>query len=97
MPTESPTAQVTNTVALDDFKNTPAFSVTDIFDLGAPAPLPNRGSSSKWILVPIALLALLLPVLGASLILVALVERFVLRNIPAANRWLGLTPSVAAG
>jgi uncharacterized iron-regulated membrane protein len=32
-----------------------------------------------------------LPMLGISLIFVLLTERFVLRNIPAARQWLGLS------
>jgi len=57
--------------------------------LGAPVALPQR-SFPKWLLAPIVLLSIWLPLLGASIILVALSERLVLRRIPAASRWLGL-------
>jgi uncharacterized iron-regulated membrane protein len=36
--------------------------------------------------------AILLPVLGASLIVLALAERGVLARWPSARRWLGLAP-----
>lgn len=61
--------------------------------LGAPVALRGRGFSG-WVLVPAVVLGIWLPLLGATMILVALTERFVLRNIPATNRWLGLTPSM---
>jgi len=34
---------------------------------------------------------LYLPMLGVSLILVLLIERFILKNIPSARQWLGLS------
>jgi uncharacterized iron-regulated membrane protein len=57
--------------------------------LGAPVALKNRRFSG-WIWVPIVMLAIWLPLLGASIVLVWLAERFVLRRIPPASRWLGL-------
>ena len=57
--------------------------------LGAPVPLQNPHHSA-WILIPVVLLAVWLPLLGASLLVVVLAERFVLRRIPSASRWLGL-------
>ena len=38
-------------------------------------------------------LALYLPEMAASLILVLLVEKFVLSRIPSVSRWLGLVPA----
>jgi uncharacterized iron-regulated membrane protein len=38
-------------------------------------------------------LSLLLPLLGASLILVILIERLLLRRWPQAQKWLGLNPA----
>jgi uncharacterized iron-regulated membrane protein len=35
-------------------------------------------------------LGIYLPLFGLSLLLVALLERFVLRRLPVAQRWLGL-------
>jgi uncharacterized iron-regulated membrane protein len=37
--------------------------------------------------------ALLLPILGASLLLIGLLEFVLLRRWPAARRWLGLKPA----
>jgi uncharacterized iron-regulated membrane protein len=56
--------------------------------LGAPKPLKARNPA--WIWVPIALLCVWLPLLGASIILVFLTERLVLRRIQPAALWLGL-------
>jgi uncharacterized iron-regulated membrane protein len=38
----------------------------------------------------VTLLGICLPLFGASLLAVLLIERVVLRNIPAVSRWLGL-------
>jgi uncharacterized iron-regulated membrane protein len=37
--------------------------------------------------------ACLLPVLGACLILIAIIERLALARWPSARRWLGLSPA----
>ncbi len=60
--------------------------------LGAPPPLPG-GRIGAGLGVLIVALALFLPVLGASLIVVALLERLVLRRIGPVRRWLGLKGS----
>lgn len=57
------------------------------------APLPARQTTlSIGKAVLILGFALFLPLLGASLIVVVLSERFVVRRIPAAAQWLGLRP-----
>ena len=57
--------------------------------LGAPPPIPD--ARLGWGLAAIIIFAgLLLPVLGASLIAIAILERGLLRHWPAARRWLGL-------
>lgn len=57
--------------------------------LGAPLPLPDARLGRGFISI-IALAAILLPVLGASLIVILALEQFVLRKIPRARNWLGL-------
>jgi uncharacterized iron-regulated membrane protein len=58
--------------------------------LGAPPPIPDtRIGAGLGVLILIA--ALLLPVLGASLVAMALIERGVLSRWPGARRWLGLS------
>ena len=59
--------------------------------LGAPERLANPNAARA---VGLAILALgvFMPVLGASLVLVALVEFLVLRRIPRVRSWLGLDP-----
>jgi uncharacterized iron-regulated membrane protein len=60
--------------------------------LGAPPPIPDtRVGAGLAVLIVVA--ALLLPVLGACLLALALVERGVLARWPAARRWLGLQPA----
>ncbi len=57
--------------------------------LGAP---PKREESPRpGLLALIVGLSIFLPVMGASLILVALIERLILRRIPSVRDWLGLT------
>jgi uncharacterized iron-regulated membrane protein len=59
--------------------------------LGAPPPIPD--ARVGWGLAAIIIVAaVVLPVLGASLILVAAIERAVLIRWPLARRWLGLAP-----
>jgi len=58
--------------------------------LGAPRPiLPRKPHSASFILVVVAL-ALILPLLGISLVAVWLMEYLVLRRIPPVRNWLGL-------
>jgi uncharacterized iron-regulated membrane protein len=58
--------------------------------LGAPIPIKNPRFS--WALATLMIgFGLYLPMLGVSLILVLLIERFVLKNIPSARQWLGLS------
>lgn len=57
--------------------------------LGAPKPLP-RPRGSLALLATIVLLGLYLPLFGASLLVVLLLERLVLCRIPPVRDWLGL-------
>ncbi|MGH8263421.1 MAG: PepSY domain-containing protein, partial [Steroidobacteraceae bacterium] len=57
--------------------------------LGAPAVLSNP-RLTRGLAILVLCFGLLLPVLGASLVLVAAVERLVLRRIAATREWLGL-------
>lgn len=57
--------------------------------LGAPAA-PAEGRLSLGVIAVIVALAVFLPLFGASLVAVLLLERFLLRRIPAARDWLGL-------
>jgi uncharacterized iron-regulated membrane protein len=57
--------------------------------LGAPAPIRHVRFSAGLIALLVAL-GIYFPFLGASMILVALTERFLLSRIPATQRWLGL-------
>jgi uncharacterized iron-regulated membrane protein len=60
--------------------------------LGAPPPIPD--ARIGWGLAALILIAaVILPTLGACLIVIALVERLVLARLPAARRWLGLSPA----
>lgn len=60
--------------------------------LGAPLPLvPVRGTAG--LLGLLALMTVLLPLFGASLLVVLLVERLILRRLPGVSRWLGLAPA----
>jgi uncharacterized iron-regulated membrane protein len=58
--------------------------------LGAPALLPDE-RLGPGLAVLIMVLAVCLPVLGISLIAIAIMERLILRRISAARAWLGLT------
>lgn len=59
-------------------------------ELGAPAAPTDRRIG--WGLAVIILaFALFLPVFGISLVLIAAIERLILRHIPTARRWLGLS------
>ncbi|HEX5008005.1 MAG TPA: PepSY domain-containing protein [Hyphomonadaceae bacterium] len=57
--------------------------------LGAPPPIPDERIGLGLAAI-ILVAAILLPVLGASLVVLALVERGVLARWPSARRWLGL-------
>jgi uncharacterized iron-regulated membrane protein len=57
--------------------------------LGAPRARATRGAGIG-LLLTVCLLALILPMFGASLIVVLLLERFVLVRIPHVPEWLGL-------
>jgi uncharacterized iron-regulated membrane protein len=59
--------------------------------LGAPAPQRAVRFSAGLVAVLIAL-GIYFPFLGASMMAVALMERFILRRIPMSQRWLGLSP-----
>jgi uncharacterized iron-regulated membrane protein len=57
--------------------------------LGAPGGVHSRATG--WaVAVPIVALGVLLPLFGASLIVVLVTERLVLRRVAGAARWLGL-------
>jgi uncharacterized iron-regulated membrane protein len=56
------------------------------------APVQTRKPRFSWGLAALAtIFGLYLPMLGTSLISVLIFERFVLRNIPSARQWLGLS------
>jgi uncharacterized iron-regulated membrane protein len=57
--------------------------------LGAPQFLRGSAASAAIVAVIVAF-ALLLPLLGASIVAVLTVEKTLLRRIPAARDWLGL-------
>jgi uncharacterized iron-regulated membrane protein len=57
--------------------------------LGAPAAIrPARFSAGLVALM--VLLGLYFPFLGGSMIMVILIEKFILRRMPATRLWLGL-------
>ncbi|ESQ89626.1 peptidase [Asticcacaulis sp. AC460] len=58
--------------------------------LGAPALLPDE-RLGPGLSTLILVLAICLPVLGISLVAIAIIERLILRRISAARAWLGLT------
>ncbi len=56
------------------------------------APVQSRSPSFSWGLTAIAVaFGIYLPMLGVSLLAVLLLERVVLRRIPSARQWLGLS------
>lgn len=57
--------------------------------LGAPPPIPDARIGAGLAIIIMAA-AVLLPVLGASLVVLAVLERLVLRRWIPARRWLGL-------
>lgn len=58
--------------------------------LGAPEKLEERPAAG--LLAILLFLAVFLPVMGASLIVVAVIERLILRKSASARAWLGLAP-----
>jgi uncharacterized iron-regulated membrane protein len=62
--------------------------------LGAPAPVRRVRFSAALVALLIAL-GLYFPLLGGSMIVVGLAERFILRRIPTTRHWLGLRPLTA--
>lgn len=63
--------------------------------LGAPAPAVNP-RFSILLAAGIVLLSIVLPLLGISLVATVLVERLVLRRLPRASRFLGLSRAANA-
>jgi uncharacterized iron-regulated membrane protein len=63
--------------------------------LGAPPALPE-GRVAAGVGVLIVVFGVLLPVLGISMIAIALLERLALRHIPGVRHWLGLRSSEPA-
>ncbi|HUO22727.1 MAG TPA: PepSY domain-containing protein, partial [Caulobacteraceae bacterium] len=63
--------------------------------LGAPAPAAAPRFSAGLLAI-VAVLGVLLPLFGGSVVIVALAERLLLRRIPRLNTWLGLRPLVTA-
>jgi len=61
--------------------------------LGAPA-LPRDPAKTRGVAAIVLLLAALLPLLGASLILLWFADRLILPRLPRAARWLGLAQTV---
>jgi uncharacterized iron-regulated membrane protein len=57
--------------------------------LGAPPPLPNA-RTGKVVGAIILVLALVLPLLAISLVLILLLEWLILKRLPQTRRWLGL-------
>lgn len=62
--------------------------------LGAPPPL-GRPRAGLALLGAIAMLAFWMPLFGATLVAVLVLERAILRRSPRARRWLGLAPVAA--
>lgn len=60
--------------------------------LGAPPAHAGARHPALFVTV-LALLGVLLPLLGASMLLVLIIERLLLRRLPATNRFLGLADS----
>jgi uncharacterized iron-regulated membrane protein len=59
--------------------------------LGAPPAV--SGAASAWgLTATIVAMGLIFPLLGGSMIIVAVIERFALRRIPGISGWLGLSP-----
>jgi uncharacterized iron-regulated membrane protein len=59
--------------------------------LGAPVPL-EQAAFAPALLVFIGALAVVFPLLGVSMLILAITERVFLRRVPHLRRWLGLRP-----
>jgi uncharacterized iron-regulated membrane protein len=59
--------------------------------LGAPSPI-RRVRFSPALIALLLVFGLYFPFLGGSMILVVLIEKFILRRVPAIQNWLGLRP-----
>ena len=57
--------------------------------LGAPLPL-GRPRFGPFLIGAVLLLGVLLPLFGATLVAMLLIERLALRHVPGTRRWLGL-------
>ena len=62
--------------------------------LGAPVAV-RRVRFAYGLIALMVILGIYFPFLGGSMVLVGLAEKFVLRRIPATQRWLGLQATTA--
>jgi uncharacterized iron-regulated membrane protein len=62
--------------------------------LGAPPLMPSKPVTTGFVVLLVGL-GVLLPMLGLSILAVLAVETLILRHLPAARRWLGLSPLAA--
>lgn len=62
--------------------------------LGAPPVIPSKPVAIGFVALLVCL-GVLLPMLGISILVVLTVETLILRRLPAARRWLGLSPLAA--
>jgi uncharacterized iron-regulated membrane protein len=60
--------------------------------LGAPPPANSRAAMARSLIAVILLLAIMLPLMGITLVLTLLAERLLLRRWAAAREFLGLAP-----
>jgi uncharacterized iron-regulated membrane protein len=63
--------------------------------LGAPVPI-GQVRFSAGLVALLLLLGIYFPFFGVSMIVVGLTEKFILRRIPPAQRWLGLSAAPVA-
>jgi uncharacterized iron-regulated membrane protein len=63
--------------------------------LGAPRPVESPRFSAGLVLA-IAVLAVIIPLFGLSLLAVLAIERLILRRLPGTRQWLGLRPAVSS-
>ncbi len=61
--------------------------------LGAPPALPQAPRLAPFVIGLVIVLGLFLPTMGASIIVVLVLERLLRSWVPAAAAWLGLAPS----
>ena len=64
--------------------------------LGSPPP-PRVPAQMRGVVAILLVLAVLLPLLAASLILLWLVERLILPKLPRVSAWLGLASARVSG